>query len=69
MTSDPAGGFRQALTLIDTGETDLIVTMVAEAADWAREHGYRVVEAEQNGEPIFEIWPGDSGAPGDAQAG
>ena len=51
-------GFIAALTQIDLGEANLIVTPSAEAAQWAEQHGYRIVRASQGGVPIYEIWGG-----------
>lgn len=58
----PAQGFLEALTMLDTGETDLIITPDAESVEWAREHGYRIVAADMNGMAVYEIRPGDDGA-------
>jgi hypothetical protein len=53
---------RQALTAIDIGEANLVVTACAEIAGWARRHGYVIRSHEDRGATIYEIWPGDSGA-------
>lgn len=56
---EPEQGFREALTMLDVGEVDLIVTMADDAVQWAKDHGYRIVVAEQDGNTIYEIRPGD----------
>jgi hypothetical protein len=66
---EPCTGFREALTQIDLGEADLIVTTEGDAAQWAERHGYLIVSQLQDGTPIFEIRPGDRGAIPPAAAG
>lgn len=50
-----------ALTELDTRRVDLVITGDETAADWADEHGYLVRQVVEDGETIYEIWPGDSG--------
>lgn len=50
--------FLTALTQVDLGEADLIVTPSAEVAQWAERRGYRIVRDAQDGMPIYEIWGG-----------
>ena len=52
---------RAAFAALDTGEVDLILTGDENLAGWAERHGYRVRAAEQDGAPIYEIWPDDTG--------
>jgi hypothetical protein len=58
---EPCAGFREALTQLDLGEADLIVTTEADATQWAERHGYLIVREVQDGAPIFEIRPGGRG--------
>ncbi len=58
MAYEPDDALRLALTALDTGEVDVIVTVPSEAVDWARANSYTVIDAEQDGEPICEIRPG-----------
>ncbi|GIH21469.1 hypothetical protein [Rugosimonospora africana] len=53
---------RQALTAMDVGEADLVLTPLAEIAGWAQRRGYVIRSHHDNGTTIYEIWPGDSGA-------
>jgi hypothetical protein len=55
---EPDDGFRAAITQIDLGEVDLIVTPSAEVARWAERHGYRIERGSQGGTSIYEIWGG-----------
>lgn len=57
---EPDQRFRAALTTIDLGQAELVVTPHKEAADWARDHGYRIDEADHQGlGAIYEIRPGE----------
>lgn len=56
---EPEQGFREALTKLDLGDVDLIVTPAADAARWAEENGYRVTLENHEGNVIYEIHPGD----------
>lgn len=55
---EPEQGFREALTKLDLNEAEVIVTMAADAAFWAEEHGYRVIREHHNGNLIYEIRAG-----------
>jgi hypothetical protein len=50
-----------ALTELDVGRVELVITGDAAAAEWADRAGYRVQAAVEDGEMIYEIWPADSG--------
>ena len=50
-----------ALTELDAGRVELVITGDESAADWAEQNGYRVVAAVDDGGTIYEIWPGDCG--------
>ena len=58
---EPERGLREALTKIDVGEAEVVITPAIEAAEWAADHGYRVEVAEMDDTPVYEIHPGDSG--------
>lgn len=58
-TYEPDHGFRVALTRIDLGEADLIVTMAVEAAHWAEQNGYRVTRELHRDNVIYEIRSGE----------
>ncbi|NMO55361.1 hypothetical protein HH310_29785 [Actinoplanes sp. TBRC 11911] len=57
---EPSRGFLMVFTALDLGETSMVITDDAAAAEWARRHGYRVMHTEQDGISIYEIHPGDS---------
>lgn len=57
----PEAGFREALTKLDAGEADAIVTPEVGAAQWALDHGYQVDVRETEIGPLYEIKPGDGG--------
>jgi hypothetical protein len=57
----PDGSFLAVLARLDNREVDLIITPADYVADWAEQHGYRIVRATSpGGLPIFEIWRGDT---------
>jgi hypothetical protein len=59
---DIGGGFREALTKLDTGEADVIVMPEEpEIAAWARQHGYQVDAEPYEGVTMYTIRPGDPG--------
>jgi ABC-type amino acid transport substrate-binding protein len=59
----PEQRFREALTKLDLGQADVIVTPEVDAAQWARDHGYRVDVGEMEIGTVYEIKPGDRPVP------
>lgn len=57
----PDSSFFAVLAKLDNREIDLIITPADYVADWAKQHGYRIVrETSPGGLPIYEIWRGDN---------
>ena len=61
MTYTPSQVLVDHLALLDSGDVDVVITMLPEAADWARGRGYRVRAEVRNGVTVYEIWPAESG--------
>ena len=54
---EPDNRVRAALTAIDLGEVEWLITPDFEVADWAQQQGYYIVRTMQDA-PVYEIRPG-----------
>ena len=57
-TYEPNDGLRAALTAVDLGEADWIITPDPEVAGWAQGRGYHIVRDDQHGMRVYEIRAG-----------